>query len=262
MIVASWNVNSLKARLGHLKQWLATQHVDVLLLQELKGETPAFPSSELQSLGFAYQQVVGEKSYNGVAMLSRAPITDKIHALPGDDSDTKARFVGGKVNGCWIYNLYAPNGNPLGNSGIASEKYKYKLAWLKRFEDFAKDAWAKEAPTLFTGDFNIIPTERDAKTPSAWVKDALFQPEVRAVYSRLTNAGWADAYRALNGNTEAYTFFDYRAGSWLKGDGIRIDHYLLSPEMMDITKRCWIDTTPRGWDTPSDHTPILLEIAA
>lgn len=257
MIITSWNVNSVKARLQHLQRWLATQHVDVLLLQELKGETPTFPADVLQSMGFAHQQIVGEKSYNGVAMLSRAPITDKIHALPGDTSDNKARFVGGKVNGVWIYNLYAPNGNPLG-----SEKFSYKLGWLQRLEGFAKDAFAREEPAVFAGDFNIIPTARDAKTPSAWVKDALFQPESRATFSRLMNAGWADAYRAVHGGAEAYTFFDYRAGAWEKNDGIRIDHFLLSPEAMDRTEKCWIDTTPRGWDTPSDHVPILLQIAA
>lgn len=257
MIIASWNVNSIKARLGHLQQWLASQHVDVLLLQELKGETPTFPASALQTMGFAYQQILGEKSYNGVAMLSRAPIADKIHSLPGDAADTKARFVGGKVNGVWIYNLYAPNGNP-----ISSDKFQYKLAWLKRLEDFAATAWAKQEPALFAGDFNIIPMAHDAKTPSAWTNDALFQPESRAAYARLLNSGWADGYRAVNGAAEAYSFFDYRAGAWQKNDGIRIDHFLLSPEAMDRTEKCWIDTTPRGWDTPSDHVPILLQIAA
>lgn len=257
MIIASWNVNSIKARLPHLQQWLATQHVDVLLLQELKGETPTFPASALQSLGFAYQQIVGEKSYNGVAMLSRAPITDKIHALPGDSSDDKARFVGGKVNDVWIYNLYAPNGNPIG-----SEKFSYKLAWLQRLEAFAQTVWARGEAALFAGDFNIIPTARDAKTPAAWVKDALYQPESRAAFARLANSGWADAYRAMHDQDDAYTFFDYRAGAWQKNDGIRIDHFLVSPEVMDRTQKCWIDPTPRGWDTPSDHVPILLQIDA
>lgn len=257
MIVASWNVNSVKARLGHLEKWLTTQHVDVLLLQEIKTENAGFPADALKALGFEHQIVVGEKSYNGVAMLSRTPITESITALPGDADDIKSRFVGGRVNGVWLYNLYAPNGNPLG-----TEKFEYKLRWLQRLEEFVRALWATEQPALFTCDFNIIPTPRDAKTPQAWVKDALFQPESRAVFARLQNAGWIDAFRATQGDAEAYTFFDYRGNAWERNDGIRIDHFFVSPEVLDRTEKCWIDTTPRGWDTPSDHVPILLQIAA
>lgn len=257
MIIASWNVNSVKARLAHLQKWLADTHVDVLCLQEIKGEAAGFPAAELKAMGFEHQQIVGEKSYNGVALLSRTPIADAVIELPGEPEDTKARFVGGSINGVWVFNLYAPNGNPIG-----TEKFDYKLRWLQRLETFARTAWSREAPAVFCGDFNIIPQPLDAKTPSAWKDDALFQPESRSAYARLLNAGWIDMWRSTHPSEVGYTFFDYRAGAWQKHDGIRIDHFLVSPEAADRSGRCWIDTTPRGWESPSDHTPILLELAA
>jgi exodeoxyribonuclease-3 len=255
MRIASWNVNSIKARLGHVQQWLATNPVDVLLLQEIKCEAVAFPTDALHELGFTYQHVVGEKSYNGVAMLSRHMVNDVITALPGDDADMQSRFVGGCVNGVLIYNLYAPNGNPR-----PGPKFDYKLNWLKRLRTFAAAEYRREAPVLFAGDYNIIPTDTDVKSPAAWRDDALFQPESQQAFFALCHLGYTDAWRALQPNETGYTFWDYRAGAWQKNDGIRIDHILLSPEAADRTRSCHIDSTPRGWDTPSDHVPIVLDI--
>ena len=256
MLIASWNVNSVKARLGHVQQWLQTNPVDVLLLQEIKCETDAFPADTLRDLGFMHQVVVGEKSYNGVAFLSRRAVTDTVTRLPGDDTDVQSRFVGGCVNGVWIYNLYAPNGNPQ-----PGPKFDYKLAWLARLHAFAAAELQREAPVVFAGDYNIIPTTDDVKSPAAWRDDALFQPESQQTFRAICYLGYADAWRARNNGPAEYTFWDYRAGAWQKNDGIRIDHMLLSPEAIDRTRGCHIDSTPRGWDTPSDHAPIILNIA-
>lgn len=253
MRIASWNVNSVKARLHILEEWLPTADIDVLLLQELKGET--FPTEFFEKLGYAHQVVLGQKAYNGVALLSRHPVTDEIKGLPGDDNDVQARFVGGTVNGVRIHNLYLPNGNPKG-----TEKFPYKLGWMQRLHDFAAAQLKTELPVIFAGDFNVIPQPIDARRPEAWGNDALFSPEARGAYQRLLNLGFADAFRALHPTEQAFTFWDYTAGSFQKNDGIRIDHFLLSPEAMDRLQAIQIEKSLRALEKASDHTPIIINL--
>ncbi|MGE3770638.1 MAG: exodeoxyribonuclease III [Bdellovibrionales bacterium] len=257
MIIASWNVNSIKARLDHAKRWLAETPVDVVLLQELKAETVNFPTDAFRELGFVHQHVVGEKTYNGVALLSRLPITETIDALPGDDEYGHARFTGGVVAGVRIYNLYAPNGNP-----VDGPKFPYKLNWLQRLDEFAAAQLRTEQPIVFGGDFNVIPTNADVKSPDAWKDDALFRPESQRAFFTICNKSYADAYRIFHPADTDYTFWDYRAGAFQKNDGVRIDHFLLSPEAVDMARNCWVDSKPRTWDSPSDHAPILLQLAS
>lgn len=255
MRIASWNVNSIKARLDNVGDWLQSANVDVLLLQELKGES--FPEDIFKEWGYAHQIVVGQKAYNGVALLSKLPIADPIRALPGDDADAQARFVGGTVGGIRIYGLYLPNGNPKG-----TEKFSYKLAWMQRLHTYAANALAKNETVLFTGDFNVIPQSFDAKNPSRWVDDALYSPEARAAFQSLVNLGYIDAFRALHPEDHSYTFWDYTGGALQRNDGIRIDHFLLSPEAADRLNACTIDKKPRTMEKASDHTPIIVDIAA
>lgn len=254
MKIASWNVNSIKARLERVTEWLEQSRVDVLLLQELKGE--AFPHDEFEALGYRHRLVHGQKAYNGVALLSRHKLENELTGLPGDESDTHARFVGATVQGIEIYGLYLPNGNPM-----PGPKFDYKLAWMRRFHAFAKKALTREAPVVFGGDFNVIPTPLDAKHPEHWTKDALYSPEARANWQKLLNLGYVDALRALEPEAQVFTFWDYFRGAFTRNDGIRIDHFLLSPEAATRLRGCEVDKGPRGLERPSDHTPIIVTIS-
>ncbi len=250
MKIATWNVNSIKAREDHVRQWLDSVQPDVLIMQELKG----------LEFGYAFEgyevQAVGQKAYNGVAILSKEPCTVILNKLPGDETDEQSRYLEVDYKGWRLINIYLPNGNP-----VDSEKYPYKLAWMARLHAHLKDLRAQDIPFLIGGDFNVIPEERDCWDPAVWIDDALFKIETRQAYRRLLNLGLTDAFRALNDLPRQYTFWDYQAGSWAANKGIRIDHFLLSPPLADRLKSCTIDTTPRGWDKASDHTPILVELA-
>lgn len=254
MRIVTFNVNSIKARLDNVREWLAGTTIDVLMLQELKGES--FPEAEFKELGFVHQLVQGQKAYNGVALLSRTPITDTIVGLPGDDSDPQARFVGGTINGVRCFCLYLPNGNPKD-----TEKFPYKLGWMERLYQFAKIELAREMPVVFGGDYNVIPQPEDAKRPEAWVNDALFSPEARGAFERIKNLGYTEAFRTLHPTAREYSFWDYQAGALQKNDGIRIDHFLLSPEAADRLLTCRIDKAPRMLEKASDHTPVILELS-
>ncbi len=252
MIIASWNVNSIKMRLPILLDFLKNAAPDVLVLQELKCESAAFPFLEIESAGYT-ALVKGQKTYNGVALLTRHKATLRTDVLPGDTSDEQARYIEADVNGWIIGGLYLPNGNPLG-----TEKFMYKLSWLKRFHAHAKSLLALERPVLLGGDYNIIPEPLDARHPEAWQGDALFQPGSRGAYRQLLNMGYSDAFRLLHKGTQhAYTFWDYQQNSFERDNGIRIDHLLLSPEAADKLTKCWIDRDLRARDKASDHTPIL-----
>ena len=253
MKLATWNVNSLKSRLPHVLDWLAAHKPDFLLLQELKGTE--LPEMELQAAGYTLT-AVAQKAYNGVAILSRAPVTVIHQALPGDPSDDQARYLEVEQNGTRIINIYAPNGNPIG-----TEKFAYKMAWLGRLHTRLADLRATGADFLIAGDFNIIPEDKDCYDPAAWAGDALFQPEPRAAYRALLHLGLTDALRALHPQPDLYTFWDYQAGAWPQNKGIRIDHILLSPRLADRLAACAVDKAPRGLDKPSDHTPVLIELA-
>lgn len=254
MKIATWNVNSIKQRLDHLKNWLVENSIDIVLLQELKGMD--FPSEELQSIGY-HSDFVPQKAFNGVAIVSKNKFDVHIKKLHGDDSDEQSRYMEADINGVRFINIYLPNGNPKG-----TEKFPYKLGWMDRLHARVKELREDRVPFLIGGDFNVIPEDRDCYNPAAWIDDALFSPEARTKFRTLLSLGLVDAFRIKNQNAHEYTFWDYTGGAWQQDKGIRIDHFLLSPAITDRFIDCYIDKTPRGWEKPSDHTPLVLEIAS
>jgi exodeoxyribonuclease-3 len=257
MKLATWNINGIKARLDVTLRWLQDASPDVVCLQEIKSVDEGFPREAFADLGYQIE-VHGQKSFNGVALLSKYPLSDVRRGLPGDDEDTQARFIEALVEGPRVVRftgIYLPNGNPIG-----TEKFTYKLAWMERFHAHVAERLADEEAMILAGDYNVIPTPCDAKRPTAWVQDALYQPESRASYQRLVNLGLTDAIRATHDDAQVFTFWDYQAGCWPKDDGIRIDHMLLSPQAADRLQRAGIDRHVRGWEKPSDHVPVWIEL--
>lgn len=252
--IASWNVNSIRARITHVTEWLKEQQPDVLMLQELKG--PTFPSESFTDLGYQ-SAAVTQKAYNGVAVLSRHPIQTVSTALVGDEADSHARFLEVMIDGIRMVNVYLPNGNPIG-----TEKFGYKLAWMDRLKQQMVTWLKSDVPTLVGGDFNVIPEDIDCHKPASWIRDALFQPEPRARYREMLALGYTDAFRSLHpGETGQFTFWDYFRQAFEHNRGIRIDHFLLSASLAPRLKACTIDKKPRQQDKPSDHTPIILELS-
>ena len=255
MKLATWNVNSIKVRGAAVREWLAEHQPDALLMQEIKCETDKFPSAEFVATKYEYTAAVGQKSYNGVAVVARRAF-DVVHtALPGDETDTQSRYLEIKINNLHIINIYAPNGNPLG-----TEKFDYKLAWLARLELRLGELLANNIPFVLMGDFNIIPKNHDCHDPNAWLGDALFQPESRAAYRRMINLGLTDAVRMFYPHEEIFTFWDYQGGAWQRNHGIRIDHILMSPTVADRCSAAGVDKSPRGKEQPSDHVPVWVEL--
>lgn len=259
MKIASWNVNSINARLATVLAWLDAAKPDVACLQEIKCEAEKLPREELEARGYAVA-VVGQKSYNGVALLSKPPIEEIAQtALPGDPDDAQARYVEVVVRGARgpvrVASLYLPNGNP-----VESDKYPYKLAWLERLRRHTQGLLALEEPLALAGDYNVIPRPQDCHDPAAWAGDALFRPESRAGLRALIWLGLTDAFEAVDGRGGQYTFWDYQAGAWAKDHGIRIDHILLSPQAADRLGKVAIARTARAMDKPSDHVPIMAEL--
>jgi len=259
MKVATWNVNSIKARLEPALAWLKEARPDAVCLQEIKCTDEAFPREAFEALGYN-AAIHGQKTYNGVAILARRPLEDVTPRLPGgDESDDHARYIEAVMPGARgtlrLASIYAPNGNPVG-----TDKFAYKLAWLDRLRDHAMGLLAAEEPVALMGDYNIIPEDRDCFDPAAWRKDALFQPESRAALRRIEHLGYTDAFRARHPEAGQYTFWDYQAGSWRKNQGIRIDHILLSPQAADRLGASGIDRDLRGGDKPSDHVPVWAEL--
>jgi exodeoxyribonuclease-3 len=257
--LATWNVNSVKARLPAVLEWLKEASPDVVCLQEIKTTDETFPALEFQSLGYNCA-VHGQKSYNGVAILSRRPLEDVSPRLPGGDDDDHSRYIEAVVSSetgvVRVASIYAPNGNPIG-----TDKFAYKLAWMERLAKHAMSLLPFEEPLALMGDMNVIPRPEDCYDPKSWEMDALFQPESRAALRRIENFGFIDAYRACHPEPNQYTFWDYQAGCWQKNRGIRIDHILLSPQAADRLKSCGIDKHVRGRDRPSDHVPVWCESA-
>ena len=251
MKIGTWNVNSVKARLPIVLDWLATNRADVLLLQEIK--TPEFPELEFSSLGYRIE-FVGQKSYNGVAILSLHPIEDVLRALPGDTDDAHARYIEATVQGVRVASIYLPNGNP-----VDSDKFSYKLGWMARLDSHMRNLLAVEMPTVLGGDYNVIPEPLDCYNPKVWEGDALFRPETRSAFRAWQHMGYTDAFRALHTEAHRYTFWDY-FGNWERDQGIRIDHFLLSPQAADRLVDCTIDRDPRGREKPSDHTPVIVTL--
>ncbi|MGQ0674863.1 MAG: exodeoxyribonuclease III [Rhodospirillales bacterium] len=256
MKIATWNVNSVKARLQHLTHWLEAAKPDVVLLQELKCETDAFPRLEISAAGYD-ALAVGQKSYNGVAILAKGKIENPVLALAGDRGDTQARYLEATVGALRVASIYLPNGNP-----VDSDKFKYKLAFFERLERRAQELLAGEAPVLLGGDWNVCPTDEDVWDPRAMAGDALCRPRSRAAFRRILYQGWTDAIRALHPDGRHYTYWDYFQNRYERDHGLRIDHLLLSPRAADRLKQAGVDKSPRGWEKASDHTPVWCEIAA
>ncbi|SIS52364.1 exodeoxyribonuclease III [Phaeovulum vinaykumarii] len=258
MKIASFNINGIKARAGQLAEWLAEARPDVVALQEIKTVDEGFPAGPFEDLGYRVE-THGQKSYNGVALLSRLPLDAISRGLPGDDADEQARWIEADVEGekgvVRLAGLYLPNGNP-----APGPKFDYKLAWMERMRARAAELRALEMPVVMAGDYNVIPTDDDAARPEAWTEDALARPESRAAFRRILNDGWRDGLRERDGSAGLYSFWDYQAGAWPRNNGIRIDHLLLSPQAADRLTGAGIDRDQRGRDKPSDHVPVWVEL--
>jgi exodeoxyribonuclease III len=258
--IATWNVNSVRQRLAPLLAFLKETAPDVLCLQELKCEESAFPRLEVEDAGYNVA-LHGQKTFNGVAILSKHPMEEAIVGLPGFDGEGQSRYIEAVVSDgaggvLRVASIYAPNGNP-----PETPKYAYKLAFMAALTEHARALLRLEEPTVLAGDYNIIPENRDVHDPAAWAGDALFLPESRAAWRRLTNLGYTDALRAATDEAGLYTFWDYQAGAWQKNKGIRIDHLLLSPQAADRLTRVEIVKAVRAGEKPSDHVPIFVELA-
>ncbi|MDP3895430.1 MAG: exodeoxyribonuclease III [Mesorhizobium sp.] len=264
MKIATWNINGVKARIDNLLTWLAESRPDIVCLQEIKTVDEGFPRLEIESLGY-HVETHGQKGFNGVAILSKLRFDEVNLRLSGDDLDEQARFIEGvfsvvdargRKKALRVVSLYLPNGNPVG-----TEKFPYKLGWMQRLEAWAEERLALEEPLVLAGDYNVIPEKEDAKRWQDWVDDALFQPESRQSFRRLLNLGFTESIRSVTDDPGVYTFWDYQAGAWQKNNGIRIDHVLLSPEAADKFASAAIEKHVRGWEKPSDHVPVAVELA-
>lgn len=266
MKIASYNINGIKARLPAVTDWLKEAEPDVAILQEIKSVDENFPREHFEDMGYNVE-THGQKSFNGVALLSKLPLEDVSRGLPGMEGagregvdDIEARYIEATVVGevaVRICGLYLPNGNP-----APGEKYDYKLKWMERLRQRAIELLKTEDPFLMAGDYNVIPAALDAARPEAWRTDALFLPDTRAAFRRLTNLGLTEAFRSRHAGPEQYTYWDFQRGAWQRNDGIRIDHFLLSPQCADLLTDCQIDKEVRGRDKPSDHVPIWVNLAA
>ena len=259
MKIATFNINGIKARFEALTEWLTEAQPDVACLQEIKSVDDAFPRDHFESLGYQVE-THGQKSFNGVAILSKLPLEDVTRGLPGDDSDEQARWIEATVVGrtaIRVCGLYLPNGNP-----APGPKYDYKLAWMARMQARVTELLQTEEPLVFCGDYNVIPQPEDAAKPEDWVKDALFLPESRAAFRRLIHLGLTDAIRIRDPRPGIYTYWDFQRGAWDRNNGIRIDHLLLSPQAADLMRDAGIDKAVRGREKPSDHVPAWVDLDA
>jgi len=258
MRIATWNVNSIKQRIDNLAAWLRERQPDIVCLQETKCTDDSFPREPLEALGYNLA-IHGQKTFNGVAVLSKLPFDEVTPRLPGDDEDDHARFlevvVSTRRGAVRVASIYLPNGNPPDTA-----KYDYKIKWMKRLLEYSRERLSLEEPLVLGGDYNVIPTESDVHDPKLWVGDALFLPRTRSQFRALTNLGLTDAIRANTDDAGLYTFWDYQAGAWQKNNGIRIDHLLLSPQAADRLSGAGIDKHVRAWDKPSDHVPVWIEL--
>jgi len=255
MKIATYNVNGVNGRLPVLLRWLDESKPDVVCLQELKAPQEKFPVQAIADAG--YQAIWhGQKSWNGVAILSRGHEIKEIgRALAGDPDDVQSRYIEAMVNDIVIGCLYLPNGNP-----APGPKFDYKLRWFERLTERAKELWAFDVPVILTGDFNVMPTELDVYKPERWVNDALFRPETRAAFHYLMEQGWTDAIRKLHPDEKIYTFWDYFRNAYGRDAGLRIDHFLLSPHIDKRLVSTGVDRHVRGWEKTSDHAPVWIEL--
>ncbi|MDP8916708.1 MAG: exodeoxyribonuclease III [Pseudomonadota bacterium] len=258
MRIATWNVNSVNARLETVLGWFSEAQPDVACLQEIKCLDEKFPREPFEQLGYNLA-VFGQKSYNGVALLSKTPLEDVRRGLPGDEADEQSRYLEAVTGGetpIRVASIYLPNGNPIG-----TDKFAYKLAWFERLRRHAAELLQLEERLVLAGDYNVIPNTDDCKDPNAWMNDALFTPQARSAYRALKWLGLTDAYEAADGRPHGYTFWDYQAGAWQRNNGIRIDHALLSPQAADRLKGVTIHKAQRAKERPSDHVPVEIELS-
>ncbi len=255
MKIATYNVNGVNGRLPVLLRWLEETQPDVVCLQELKAPQEKFPEQAINDAG--YQAIWhGQKSWNGVAILSRSgDIQESCRGLPGDPEDLHSRYIEAVVNGVMIGCLYLPNGNP-----APGQKFDYKLQWFDRLTAHAHDLISREIPVVLCGDYNVMPTEQDVYKPERWLDDALFRPETRAAFHKLLAQGWTDAIRKLYPTEKIYTFYDYFRNAYGRDAGLRIDHFLLSPQLQNRLVAAKVDRHVRGWEKTSDHCPVWIEI--
>ena len=262
MKIATWNVNSVNARLETVLQWFREAAPDVACLQEIKCVDEKFPAAPFEALGYNVA-VHGQKTYNGVALLSKTPLEDVRKGLPGSDSHADgaldhARYIEAVVSGAVpvrVASIYLPNGNPIG-----TDKFAYKLRWIDRLRGHARQLLELEEPLVLAGDYNVIPEPEDVYNPAEWMGDALFQPQSRGAFRSLKWLGLTDAYMAADAAPGGYTFWDYQAGAWPKNHGIRIDHLLLSAQAADRLRGVEIHRDVRGREKPSDHVPVVAEL--
>ena len=260
MKIATFNINGIKARLPRLLEWLDECQPDVACLQEIKSIDENFPRLEIESMGW-HLETHGQKGFNGVAFISKHPITDIRRGLPAIgggicEEDPQARYIEATINGVRIASIYLPNGNPR-----PGPKFDYKLGWMDRLVEHAANLLATEMPIVLAGDYNVIPKDEDCYDPIAWTEDALTQPDSRARFRSMLNLGYLDAQRQIKPSGAAYSYWDFQRGAWPKDNGIRIDHLLLSPQAADLLQDCQVDRVPRGKEKPSDHTPVWVELA-
>jgi exodeoxyribonuclease-3 len=255
MKIATYNVNGVNGRLPVLIRWLKEQTPDVVCLQELKAPQEKFPEAAIREAGY-HAIWHGQKSWNGVAILSRkGQLEERRRILPGDPEDLHSRYIEASIDGLIIGCLYLPNGNP-----APGPKFDYKLSWFQRLTKHAADLLDSKAPVVLTGDYNVMPTEKDVYKPERWVDDALFRPETRAAFAKLLAQGWTDAVRKLHPDETIYTFWDYFRNAYGRNAGLRIDHFLLSPQLLPRLKAAGVDRDVRGWEKSSDHAPVWIEL--
>jgi exodeoxyribonuclease III len=256
MRIATYNVNGINGRLPVLLRWLEEKKPDVVCLQELKAPQEKFPLQAITDAG--YNAIWhGQKSWNGVAILGRGlEINEVGRALPGDPEDAHSRYIEATVDGIHIGCLYLPNGNP-----APGPKFDYKLQWFERLTKHAADLLKTNKPVILTGDYNVMPTELDVYKPERWVNDALFRPETRQAFKTLVEQGWTDAIRKLYPTETIYTFWDYFRNAYGRDAGLRIDHFLLSPQIEGRLMAAGVDREVRGWEKTSDHAPVWIELS-
>ena len=254
MKIATWNVNSVKVRLPHLLAFLDEAQPDVLCLQEIKCLDADFPTLEIRALGY-HVETVGQRAYNGVALLSKQPREEIVRGLPGMTGTSRRAISKRRSATVRVASIYLPNGNPVG-----TDKFTYKLAWMEQLAGRARELLRREIPFVLAGDYNICPTDDDVYDPVAWRDDALCRLEARSRFRALMHQGLTDAYRVFHREPHRYTFWDYQAGRWHRDEGLRIDHLLLSPHAADRVAACDIDKRPRAKERASDHTPIWCEL--
>ena len=254
--IATWNVNSVRARLPRVLEWLKEAEPDIVLLQEIKCVDDAFPRMEIEELGYNIA-TAGQKTNNGVAILAKQPIEDVSRGLTDFPAELHARYIEAFVGDVRVASIYLPNGNP-----VTTEKFPYKLAWMKQLLERMRALVQLDEAVVLGGDYNVCPTDDDVYNPILFQNDALGRAETRALYRSMMNLGLTDAFRALHPEPGAYSYWDYTGGAWTKDWGLRIDHLLLSPQAADRLSAAGIDKRPRGRERASDHTPVWCEIEA